>query len=99
MSKDTIQQVTKLVSAVNELVKMNLMQELTEQPYVYVVSDILKMKDVKYMKNWCQNVLRVWALTYRSKVKDVNSVVLSVFDKESGELLCRYSERNGLIFS
>lgn len=91
-----IERILKLIKSVNELVAMHLMQELTEEPLVYVVPQILQLKDKKYMTNWCQNILRVWALTY--KVKDVNAVVLSVFDKEMGDLLCRYSEVDGLSF-
>lgn len=94
--KDDIKRLENLVKSVNELVRMNLMQDLTVNPNVYVVSEILKLKDEKYMKNWCQNILRVWAMIY--KPRDIADVELVVFDKESGNLICKYSEINGLYY-
>lgn len=95
--KDDIQRLENLAKSVNDLVRKNLMQELTVQPDVYVVSDILQLKDRKYMKNWCQNILRVWAIIYRPD--NANDVELTVFDKGTGILICRYSENNGLVYS
>lgn len=91
-----IQRLNGIVKSVNDLVRMKVMQALTREPVVYVLSDVINYKDESYKKNWCQNVMRVWALTFR--VQNINSVEFSVFDKESGSLICKYSEKKGVYY-
>lgn len=94
--KNDIHKLQAIVSAVNDLVRKNIMQEFTDIPHVYVIRSILQLQDSKYMKNWCQNILRVWVLTF--KTESIDSVELVVFDKDNGDLICRFSEKNGLSF-
>jgi len=98
--KIDMQKIARLVASVNELVKMNLMQAFTDTPNVYVIKSILQLKDKKYMHNWCQNVLSVWKLSNAEKALTLGEdVELVVYDKETGDMLCRYSKVNGLKFS
>lgn len=95
IAKD-VDRLKSVVKAVNDLVAMNLMQPLTSSPIVYVHRVVVKENDRKYLRNWCQNVMRVWVLTYSPQ--DLSGVELAVFDKESGDMICRYSESKGLMF-
>lgn len=101
MNKE-IQNIGKLVSSVNELVRMGLMQPFTSEPIIYVVKQSLQLKEKKYMTNWCRNILTVWKLSNAEKVLDMEregkNIELIIFDKNSGELICRY-HHGGIVYS
>lgn len=96
-----IQKIGRLVASVNELVRMHLLQDFTAVPNVYVVKQILQIKDKAYMHNWCKNVLAVWKLSNAEKALslDEDSTELVVYDKDTGDFICRYSKKNGVFFS
>lgn len=96
-----IHRIGKVTAGINDLISLGLLQELDDKPNIYVMPVILKLKDKKYMENWCRNVLRVWCLSNAGELvgKDVNEIELAVFDKENGDLLCRFSEKGGLLIS
>lgn len=100
MKKD-IQKIGRLVASVNELVRMNLMQEFSDVPIVYVTKQILQLKDKAYMLNWCKNILAVWKLSNAEKAlhMDDDTMELVVFDKESRDLICSYSKNKGVKYS
>lgn len=100
MNKD-IQKIGRLVVSVNELVRLNLMQEFSDIPIVYVTKQILQLKDKAYMLNWCINILAVWKLSNAEKASqmDDDTMELVVFDKESGDLICTYSKNKGVKYS
>jgi len=83
-----------VLKSVNDLIALGIMQELTDKPNIYVFKNILLGKDKKYMKNWCENILTVWAHTFKST--NASFVELNVFDKESGDFICSYSVKDGL---
>lgn len=85
-----------ILKAVNDLIALGIMQEMSDIPNIYVFKNILLGKDMKYMTNWCENILKVWGHTF--KPTNVSYVELNVFDKESGELICSYSVKGGLKF-
>lgn len=93
-TKENIINHAAIFREVNNLITLGLMQPLTEIPHIYVFKEVIKLKDKKYVTSWCQNVFRVWALTYKTFSPNLE---LAVFDKESGELICRYSDSLGLI--
>lgn len=85
------------VSSVNDLVALGLMEEMNGNAAIVRIEPILFQKrDKRYIKNWCQNVLRVWCLTYNPKGKDIKYLILTVRDKMNN-LLCEYSDDKGLI--
>lgn len=96
-----IQRIGKVNAAINNMVSVGLMQAMDDKPNVYVIRAILQLRDKRYMRNWCRNILRVWCLSNAGKLvdKDVNEVELVVFDKETGDLICRFSENRDLLFS
>ncbi len=104
---DDINRIGGVVASVNELVKLNLLQAFTDEPFIYVFPSCIQVKDKKYMANWCQNILRVWSLTYAPKLLQMEgnlkegerlNIELVVFSKESGDFICRYSENDGLSY-
>ena len=100
MNKD-IQKIGRLVASVNELVRLQLMKPFTEVPSIYVTKQILQLKDKSYMINWCKNILAVWKLSNAEKALEMENdkIELVVFDKESGDLICRYSKIEGVKYS
>lgn len=101
MINNDIRRIGKLTVGINNLVGMGLLQALTDEPNVYVIPVILQLKDKKYMENWCRNILRVWCLSNVAKLndKEVDEIEIVVFNKENGDLICRFSEKGGLYFS
>jgi len=106
--KEDISRIGKLISSVNELVRMGLLQEFTNEPIIYVHPACLQTMDKKYMTNWCRNILRVWSLNYAAKKMEMESslepgetltIELSVYSRENADFICRYSEKRGLIYS
>jgi len=84
------------VKAVNDLVALGLMEAFTDKPVVIIDPILLKGKSRGYMKAWCQNVLRVWVLTFEPSGKDIAARTLVVKDK-LGAVICSYSEVRGLL--
>jgi|SRR5690606_2267761 len=79
------------VKSVRTLQRLHLLQEFTAEPIVYVYRQVLQLQDKRYMKNWCENIRAVWALSFPHVLKgDVKDLELTVFDKETGDLICRY---------
>lgn len=102
-----INRIGKVIASVNELVKLNLLQKFTDEPIIYVYPSCIQVRDKKYMKNWCQNILRVWSLTFAPKILEMEgnlkvgerlNLELVVFSKENGDFICRYCEKNGLSY-
>jgi len=91
MKGDEFKRIGAKVESVHQLQRLKLLQDFTPEPNVYVYPQILQLQDKQYMKNWCENVRMVWAITFPQSVQtDINDIELRVFDKETGDLLCRY---------
>ncbi|MGJ1295520.1 hypothetical protein ACR777_15040 [Sphingobacterium spiritivorum] len=86
------------IKAVNDLVALGLMQEFTPDSNVYIFKELLEKKDRSYVLNWCKNVLNVWILTYMPGKENTDHVELKIFDKDTGDFLCRYSKKTGIHF-
>lgn len=106
ITKD-INRIGGVIASVNELIKLNLLQAFTDEPIFYVYPSCIQIKDAKYMRNWCQNILRVWSLTYAEKLEIMSgklkpgeqlNIELLLYSRENGDSLCRYSELNGLSY-
>ncbi len=95
--KKAIERVAAKYQAVNDLIALGVLQELTDKPNIYLFRAFLQGKDKIYLKNFCTNLLLVWAGTF--KPSNWKKVELCVWDKESGELICKYGEDIGLVFS
>ena len=94
MKGNDVKRIAAKVESVHALQRMQLMQDFTPEPNVYVHRQCLQLQDKRYMKNWCDNVRMVWAISFPQSVKtEVKDIELTVFDKETGDLLCRY--KNG----
>lgn len=94
MKGNDVKRIGAKVESVHLLQRLKLLQDFTPEPHVYVFPQILQLHDKKYMKNWCENVRMVWVISFPQSVKmDMKDVELVVFDKESGDLICRY--KNG----
>lgn len=85
------------VKAVNDLVALGLMKEMSgEAATVYIEPILFYNKNKGYIKAWCQNVLRVWLLTYMPSDGGAKYRILMVRDMD-GNLLCEYSDDKGVI--
>jgi len=95
--KKVIDGVAAKYKAVNDLIALGILSELTAEPNIYLYRAFLNGKDKTYLKNFCKNILTVWAVTF--KPSNWRKVELCVWDKESGDLICKYGEDIGLVFS
>lgn len=96
-AKKELEKVSAKYKAVNDLIALGILQEFTDVPNVYIFKEFLNGKGKAYLTNFCKNILLVWALTF--KPTNRRKVELSIWDKESGELICKYGEEIGLVFS
>lgn len=97
--KSNISKIGSVVASVNELVKLNILQKLTDVPFFYIEPAVLKLRDKKYMVSFCKNLIIVWKLTYAAKSAEMEHIELTLFSKSDGDFLCRYSEIKGLEYS
>lgn len=99
IKKQDMKVIAAKMKAVNDLIALGVMSPFVETPVVYVFPQALKVDDRKYMTHWCQNILRVWALHYpQNIVGAVADLELVVYNKENGDLICRYSDRKDIVF-
>ena len=94
MKGNDVKRIAAKVESVRVLQRMGLLQEFTADPCVYVYTQCLQLQDKRYMRSWCENVRMVWAISFPQSVKtDIKDIELAVFNKETGDLICRY--KNG----
>lgn len=94
MKGNDVKRIGAKVESVHQLQRLGLLQDFTPEPTIYVYPQVLQLQDNKYMKNWCENVRMVWAISFPQSVKtDIKDIELAVFNKETGDLICRY--KNG----
>ena len=82
------------VVAVKRLQEMGLISLFTNKPEVVVYPQILRINDAEFMKNWCMNIRDVWiAHNPLADDREVEQLELKVYNKISGDLICRFNNR------
>ena len=82
------------VVAVKRLQEMGLISAFTNQPVVMVYPQILKLNDKNFMTNWCRNIREVWIVQHHlAEDQSEDQLEIKVYDKVSGELICRFSDQ------
>lgn len=100
IKKQDYRAISAKVKAGKDLIQIGLMSPMENVPVIYIFPQALKIDDKKYMIAWCQNILRVWALHYpHNIVGAIRDLELIVYNKENGDLICRYSDSKGFFLS
>lgn len=91
MNGNAFIKIGKKVEAVKAMQKIGLLQDFTSEPIIFIYPQALQLKDKKWMRNFCNNVLEVWVMHYPLEDgKEMVDVEFTVYSKETGDFICRF---------